>query len=188
MADLRPRRPHEQSHPPPPDNVASFPRSPETTPLPAAARRAVRCGSAPDNRALVMFASVGSLAIKPTHCHGPRAGRPRCDRLLVPLSGAQPPGHSMNAREPRCTGDRTAQPTAAQAFGGRRTRASPNGLVGSTHIRRRQVRPASRSPSRCATRPERNLALLFLASPARLSSGRAWQRGVLEARWTERGM
>lgn len=129
MADLRPRRPHEQSHPPPPDNVASFPRSPETTPLPAAARRAVRCGNAPDNRALVMFASVGSRAIKPTHCHGPKAGRPRCDRLLVPLSGAQPPGHSMNAREPRCTGDRTAQPTAAQAFGGRRTRASPNGWL-----------------------------------------------------------
>ena len=35
----------------------------------------------------------------------------------------------MNAREPRCTGDRTAQPTAAQAFGGRRTRASPNGWL-----------------------------------------------------------
>ena len=121
MADPRPRRPHEQTHAPPPDNVASVPRSSETTPLLAAARRAARSGSAPGNRALVMFASVGSLAIKPTHCHGPRAGRPPCDRLLVPLSGVQPRGHSVNAREPQCAGYRTADTTAEQASSGRRT-------------------------------------------------------------------
>ena len=64
--------------------------------------------------ALVIFASVGSLAVTPTHCHGPRAGRPPCDRLLVPLSDAQLRGHLVSAREPRCTEDRTAHPTAAQ--------------------------------------------------------------------------